>query len=87
MSSKSSNNFSIIYMYCITLRNVNINLHFYIRYVNIWIAAFAWANLCREILTLTFVFDTVCKYVDCRIYMGIFILGNISITICFTYGM
>ena len=30
MPSKSSNNFSIIYLYCIILRNVNINLRFYI---------------------------------------------------------
>ena len=56
MSSKSSNNFSIIYLYCIILRNFNINLRFYIRYVNIWIAAFTSAYLYWEILTLTCVF-------------------------------
>ena len=56
MSSKYSNNFSIIYLYCIILRNVNINLRFYIRYVNIWIVAFAWAYLYWEILTLTCVY-------------------------------
>ena len=59
MSSKSSNNFSIIYLYCIILRNVIVNFRFYIRYVNIWIAAFTWAYLYWGKLTLTCVFTYV----------------------------
>ena len=87
MSSKSSNNFSIIYLYCIMLRNININLRFYIRYLNIWIAAFTSAYLCLGILTLICILYMVCKRVFCLIYIDIFIFGNISINLCFTYVM
>ena len=55
----------------------------YIRDVNIWIVAFTLAYLYWEILILTCVLHTLCKRMDCRIYMGIFTLGNISINLGF----
>ena len=81
MSSKSSNNFSNIYLSCIILRNVNINLRFYIRYVNIWIAAFISAYLYWGIITMICILHMLCKRVFCLIYIDIFIFGNIRINL------
>ena len=51
--------------------NININLRFYIWYVNVLIAAFTSAYLCPGMLTVTSILHTSYKHTYCRIYIGI----------------